>query len=424
MSLLSNIKNIFSSPAPEATEQTEQEHRQIADVESYWIDPYTAAVTSSGANVTETTALESVPILAAVTCIAEALGSLPFVAYRRLEPWGKERATDHPVYRLVHDEPNADMTSQTLIETMTLHCLLWGNGYAYIERGSDERPVGIYPLLPDRTMPIRIEGDLYYQSRVGGQLITLTPSEVLHIVGPSLNGFLGINRIQEAREMIGTAIAADKFAGEYFGNGVQPSGAVIHPEGIGPKAARALRTDIETQHKGLGKHHKVLVLQENCKFEPFAIDAEAAQLLESRRFSVEDAGRLFRVPSIMLNHTRDSNYSIGEATMRWFVTNTLRPWGRRFRMEFSRKLFREDEQGTYFCEFLFDDLLTGDYQAKAAYYRELLNLGAITPSEIRERENLNPYPNGAGNEPIVNGAYARLSTIENAQNSDFSKIHV
>jgi hypothetical protein len=235
---------------------------------------------------------------------------------------------------------------------------------------------------------------------------------VLHIKGPSLNGVNGIKRLIQLKDAAATAIAAEQFAGEAFGNGVHPSGRVTHPHGIGPEAARNLRKDVERQHAGLGQQHKVIVMQEGATFDPFDLDLEKTQLLDVRRFSVEEAGRMFRVPSILLNQTRDSNYSIGETLTRHFVTYTLQPWAMRFRQEIGRKCLLESERADHFVEFDFRGLLQGDHAARATFYREMVNLGAMTPGEIRERENLNPYEDGQGGVPVLNGAYATLQSIE------------
>lgn len=370
------------------------------------------SLTQQPVRVDEQSVLQSIPALAAVLCIAEAMGSLPMHVYRRLEPYGKARDKSHPLYPLLHDSPNDDMSAQAWVETMMLHALLWGNAYSVIDRDELGRPVGLYPLLPDRTAPVRDEnGNLYYVTKVGGKIYPLFAADVFHIMGPSLSGWLGINRVIKTREALGIGVSADKYAAKAYAHGIHPSGVITHPQGIGPKAAENLRSDVQRQHQGLDNFFKVIVLQEGATFHPFNLDLEKNQMIEARRFSVEDAGRLWRVPSILLNHTKDSNYSIGEATMRYFVTMTLRPWGRRFRLEAHRKLFTAEEQATHFVEMLYDDLLTGDYSAKATYYRELYNLGAITAAEIRERENLNPYEGNVGSEPVINGAYTKLADV-------------
>ena len=384
------------------------------EADGRWYDGFPITTARSGVRVDENLALGHVPVFAAVTLIAEAMGTLPLHVYERQEPYGKRRAREHPLSPLLSESPNEDMTAQSWVETMTIHAAIWGDAYSYIERDEAENVVEIIPLLPDRTRPTRnAAGLLIYETNVGGQTRYLRPDEVIHIKGPSLNGVQGIRRLLTLKDSVATSIAADRYAAEAFANGVHPSGTVTHPQGIGPVAARKLREDVERQHQGLGNKHKVIVLQEGAAFQPFQLDLEKSQLLDVRRFGVEEAGRMFRVPSILLNQTRDSNYSIGETLTRHFVTYTLQPWAMRFRQEIGRKALRESERSQFFVEFDFRGLLQGDHAARAAYYREMVNLGAMVPAEIREIENLNPYPDPElGTVPVLNGAYATLAAIE------------
>jgi HK97 family phage portal protein len=410
---MAEAENIADQQA--AGQAIDQEHHSVYHVQTM---PFSFAGeylhdNDAGVEVTETSVLRSIPAMSAVLVIAEAMGSLPIQVYRRLSPYGKERATDHPLYEMLHSIPNPDITAQGWVETMMLHALLWGNAYSAIGRDEMGRPEGLYPLLPDRTAPIRSneDGQLVYATRAGDKVYYILPADIFHVMGPSLSGWLGINRVQKCRNALASHIAADKHAASAYGQGVNPSGLISHPKGIGPRAAENLRQDVERQHQGLSNFFKTIVLQEGAEFKPFEVDLNKKQLLEARKFSVQEAGRLWRVPPILLNDTETSNYSIGEQMMRHFITMTLRPWGKRFRMETHRKLLREDEKDTYFAEFLYEDLLTGDFSAKASYYQTLQGLGAITPSEIRERENLNPFEGDLGTEPVVNQAVIPLRQV-------------
>ena len=379
----------------------------------------------SGVHVTETSVLDSIPAMAAVLIIAEAMGSLPLKVYKRLSPYGRERATDHPLYRMLNNEPNIYQSAQGWIETMVLHALLWGNAYSAIGRDELGRPEGLYPLLPDRTAPVRDpdSGVLFVKTRAGGEVHNLLAADVFHVMGPSLSGAMGINRVQRCRESLGTMLAADRCASKAYGQGVQPSGVIKHPKGIGPRAAENLRQDVERQHQGLSNFFKTIVLQEGASFEPFDVDFTKQQLLEARKFSIEEAGRLFHVPSVMLNHTEGANGGVSEQAKRIFIKLCLRPWGKRFQEEVDRKLLREDERDDYYAEFLYEDLLSGDFEGKREYYTKLYNMGAITPSEIRERENMNPYPDGVGTEPMVGQWTMPLRQVGEQQSADSSTIN-
>jgi len=184
---------------------------------------------TSGKTVNERTAMQTTAVYACVRILAETIASLPMHTYRYTTN-GKEKATDHPMYYLLHSEPNPEMTSFVFRETLMGHLLLWGNAYAQIIRDGRGRVVALYPLLPNKmTVNRNDQGQLYYQYEKDGQSHLLRSYEVLHILGLGFDGLLGYSPIAMAKNAIGMAIATEEYGAKFFANGANPGGVLEHP---------------------------------------------------------------------------------------------------------------------------------------------------------------------------------------------------
>ena len=205
-------------------------------------------------SVTERSAMQMTAVYSCVRILAEAIAGLPLHLYRYNGDGGKEKATDHPLYRLLHDEPNPEMSSFVFRETLMTHLLLWGNAYAQIIRNGKGEVVALYPLMPDRmTVDRDSSGHLFYSYQTSrddaptmkGSTVTLTPSDVLHIPGLSFDGLVGYSPIAMAKNAIGLAIATEEYGAKFFANG-----ATISRRGEGPGAcARQLEQGLLRQPK-------------------------------------------------------------------------------------------------------------------------------------------------------------------------------
>src|SRR5690554_3189350 len=194
--------------------------------------------TSSGKTVNERTAMQTTAVYACVRILAEAIAGLPLHVYRYKEDGGKEKALTHPLYYLLYDEFNPEMTSFVFRETLMTHLLLWGNAYAQIIRNGKGEVVALYPLMPNKMKVERYEnGQLYYEysktvdERGSSKEITyvLLPKDVLHIPGLGFDGLVGYSPIAMAKNAIGLALATEEFGSKFFANGATPSGILEHP---------------------------------------------------------------------------------------------------------------------------------------------------------------------------------------------------
>lgn len=371
---------------------------------------------TAGKRVSQKTAMRMTAVYSCVRILSEAVAGLPLHLYRYTDTGGKEKATDHPLYFLLHDEPNPEMTSFIFRETLMTHLLLWGNAYAQIIRNGKGDVIALYPLMPDKMTVDRDEnGNLYYEYLVSheeGNLgkegtVRLTPRDVLHIPGLGFDGLVGYSPISLARDAIGMAIACEEYGAKFFSNGAQPSGVLEHP-GIVKDPSR-IRDSWNATFGGSQNANKVAVLEEGMKYTPISIAPDQAQFLETRKFQIDEIARIFRIPPHMVGDLDKSSFSNIEQQSLEFVTYTLDPWICRWEQSIVRSLLSREEKGTFFVKFNVDGLLRGDYQSRMQGYAIGRQNGWMSANDIRELENLDRIPEAEGGDLyLVNGNMTKL----------------
>ena len=373
--------------------------------------------TTSGKAVTERSAMHMTAVYSCVRILAEAVAGLPLHMYRYTSDGSKEKAIDHPLYRLLHDEPNPEMSSFVFRETLMTHLLLWGNAYAQIIRNGKGEVMALYPLMPNRMEVNRDSlGRLYYQyttqsddvPTVKGTTVYLDPSEVLHIPGLGFDGLVGYSPIAMAKNAIGMAIACEEYGAKFFANGAAPSGVLEHPGTI--KDPARLRETWQSQFGGSSNSGKVAILEEGMKYTPISISPEQAQFLETRKFQINEIARIFRVPPHMVGDLEKSSFSNIEQQSLEFVKYTLDPWVIRWEQSIHRTLLNETEKKEYFVKFNLEGLLRGDYQSRMNGYATARQNGWMSANDIRELENLDRIPKADGGDLyLINGNMLPLS---------------
>lgn len=377
----------------EARASLENPNTLLSDPAAWLVDWMGGGSTDSGVAVTEKSAMKFSAVFACVRVIAETIASLPLITYKSVEE-GKVKTKTHPVYRLLKDQPNSEMTAFTFRELMMTHVLLWGNSYAFIERNNAARPTALFPLMPDRTWAERRDGVLTYLTTVNGERIRLKPEDVLHIPGLGFDGITGLSTIQVARQSVGLALAAEEFGARFFGNGANIGGVLEAPGKVSPEAANNLKTSWSKAHSGLKNSHKVAVLEEGLKWTKTGMANKDAQYIDTRKFQVNEIARIFRVPPHMIGDLERATFSNVEQQAIDFVVHTIRPWLVRSEQEYNRKLFRESEKGRVFAEHKLDGLLRGDVATRTAAYATARQNGWLSANEIREMENMNKIEGG------------------------------
>lgn len=374
--------------------------------------------TSSGKNVNERTAMRVTAVYSCVRILSEAIAGLPLHLYKQIDKGGKEKAINHPLYKLLHDEPNPEMTSFVFRETLMSHLLLWGNAYAQIIRNGKGQVVALYPLMPNRmTVDRDSNGRIYYTYSVNesdnpklrelGQ-IRMTKDEIFHIPALGFDGLVGYSPIAMAKNAIVMALATEEYGAKFFANGASPSGVLEHPGNI--KDPDRLRESWNTLFQGSGNSHKIAVLEEGLKYQPIGISPNEAQFLETRKFQIDEIARIFRVPPHMVGDLDKSSFSNIEQQSLEFVKYTLDPWVTRWEQAIHRSLLLESEKADYFAKFNVDGLLRGDYQSRMSGYATGIQNGFLSPNDIRSLENMDLIPdNLGGNLYLVNGSMQKLS---------------
>ena len=373
--------------------------------------------TTAGKPVNEHTAMQMTAVYSCVRILAETLAGLPLHVYKYNDSGGKEKYLQHPLYRLLHDEPNPEMTSFTFRETLMSHLLLWGNAYAQIIRNARGEVIALYPLMPNKmTVDRDKNGRLFYLYQRSVEdaptlgkdsLVYLYPSDVLHIPGLGFDGLVGYSPIAMAKNAIGLAMATEEYGAKFFANGAAPGGVLEHPGTI--KDPQKVKDSWNAAYQGSTNSHRVAVLEEGMKYQQIGIPPEQAQFLETRKFQINEIARIFRVPPHMLADLEKSSFSNIEQQSLEFVKYTLDPWVVRWEQNMYRSLLMASEKPTVFIKFNVDGLLRGDYVSRMSGYATARQNGWMSANDIRELENLDRIPAELGGDLyLINGAMTKL----------------
>ena len=372
--------------------------------------------TTSGKAVTERSAMQMTAVYSCVRILAETLAALPLQLYR-YTPGGKERVYDHPLYHLLHDEPNPEMTSFIFRETLMSHLLIWGNAYAQIIRDRLGRVQGLYPLRLDKMTVCRDErGKIFYlYTKTGDEnpnikpygQVALQKEKVLHIPGLGFDGLVGYSPIAMARNAVGMTMACEEYGAYFFANGASPSGVLEHPGVL--KDPAKVRDSWNAVYRGSANAHKVAVLEEGMKYQQIGIPPEEAQFLETRKFQLNEIARLYRIPPHMIGDLEKSSFNNIEQQSMEFVKYTLDPWVIRWEQAMQKALFLPEEKKQYFLKFNVNGLMRGDYESRMTGYSIGRQNGWLSANDIRELEDMNSVPDEeGGNLYLVNGSMTKL----------------
>jgi HK97 family phage portal protein len=347
----------------------------------------------SGVKVDAETALRSTVVLACIRVLSTSVAGLPLHLYRRLPGGGKEVAREHPLYRLLHSQPNSWQTSFEWREQLMLHLLSHSEAYNEKVYASGQLSE-LVPLHPSRMKPERIEnGRLRYKYREdSGGTTTYAQDAILVVRGMSDDGVNGMSMIELARDAIGLARALEIHGATFFGNGARPGVILSTDQTLSPEAAENTRNQWERAHRGADRAHKTAVLQGGLKVTELGGNNQEAQYLEARRFAVEECCRIFGVPGHLIGDLTRSSFSNIEQQSQDFLTNGLMPWLRRIESSITRDLLDGDDE--YFAEFDTRGVLRADAAGRAAFYQSLWNMGVVSVNELRSWENMNPVDGG------------------------------
>lgn len=351
--------------------------------------------TATGISVTERKALTYVPVLACARVLAEDVASLPLITYRHLQLRGKERATSHPLYNLLHTQPNPEQDSFMFRSMLQMHAGTWGGGYAEIVTANGW-PVALWPIPPWRVQARRTpEGLLYYHisspsiDEVGQrQGVDLWGSQVFRVFWLTLDGVTPISPVAYGREAIGLGLGTQEYGARFFANDARPGFVLEHPGSLSDTAYKRIRGTFEARHQGLSRAHRVALLEEGMKVHEVGIPPEDAQFLETRKFQRSEIAGLYRMPPHKIGDLDRATFTNIEHQAIEYVVDCLRPWLVRWEQAILSQLIPREERSDVFAEFLVDGLLRGDTTSRYAAYAQAINSGWMNRNEPRLLENL------------------------------------
>jgi len=282
--------------------------------------------------------------------------------------------------------------------------LLWGNGYAEIQRSADGSLVSIWPLRPDRTTPVRNSRNalVYVSTDEDGQPRRRRSDRVLHLRGLSFDGLVGYTPVALARESLGMAKATETYGARFFANDSRPGGVLQLDGQLSPDAIDRLKASWEAAHSAVsGNSHRVAVLENGLKWQSIGMPNDDAQWLETRKYTRSEIAGIFRVPAHLINDLEKATFSNIEQQGLEFATLCISPWCVRIEKALNRSLFTTAEQGRLFVKFNLGGLVRGDIMSRFSAYATARQNGWMTANEIRELEDMNPAE--GGDELLVNG---------------------
>jgi HK97 family phage portal protein len=359
--------------------------------------PGYAGPSSSGVMVTDEKARTVAAWYAAIRVISEDIAGLPLVLYRR-NGRAKDRADDHPLYRILHDAPNPEMTSFVFRETLQAHLLSWGNGYAEKELDRVGRTVALWPLRPDRMDP-RWEDDqrvYYYTVKTGTTPIRLTADRVFHIPGLGFDGLVGYSPLRMARETLGSAIALREYGNRVLASDARPSVVLKHPKELSDKARANLRTSWEASHGGFTNAGRMALLEEGMDISTVGFPPEDIQFIASQEWQVTEVARWMRLAPHKIADLTHATFSNIEEQGIDHVNSTLRAWCTRWEQQLGKDVIGDP---ALFAEHLLDAFMRGKTLERYQAFALAIANKAMTPNEWRAFENMNPQP--WGDEPVL-----------------------
>lgn len=371
--------------------------RKSSEQNSFWTELTAGMRTLAGISVTPKTAMGLSAVWACVTVRAEDTAKLPCIMYRRLPDGSKKRATDHPLYKLIHDAPNPRHTAFEFKQMLQMQIDLEGNGYALKELDGRGQVTALWPL-PSKDVTVLQAKDtkaLFYRVTLAkGEQVTVPSEFMLHIRGNTLDGVCGMSPISWQRETIAHAMAQEKYGAAFFGNSAAPQGALVVPNTIGKEAAEALRASWKERFQGPENAHKLAIFDGGMDWKQIGVSNEDGQYIDARKMQNSEIYRIYRMPPHRVQDLeRATNNNIEHQGLE-YVEGCLMSIFERWVQALARDLLLEAERGVYFFEFLPDALLKGDIKARYEAYAVGLMNGWLSDNDIRDRENMNRIEDG------------------------------
>ena len=352
---------------------------------------------SSGQAVSKQQAIRIATVWSCVRVLSETVASLPICLYSKDENDRKVKLNNNPLNSLVGEQPSPLYNSFMFFERVLVDLSFDGNFCAYIERNQGGLPIALHPIqYNDIEVYTSPDGrEVYYEVTQNADtpypIVGKVQSvNMIHIKGLSFDGLEGKSPIEAAAETLGISLSLEKHAGSWFKNGSQLGGILKHPGTLKPETAKRLKESWNSNYSGTVNAGKTAILEEGMEWVSRTVPNNQAQFIESREYQVSDICRIFRVPNFLVNDVAKASYNSIEAQQIHFVSHTITPWLKRIESELNSKLITSKKRGVEYFKFNVTALLRGDTKSRADYYRTLVNIGVMSPDEVRSLEEMNP----------------------------------
>lgn len=355
--------------------------------------------TFTGVNVTTENALKYSAKWNSTAILSQTIASLPLIMYKKSKNGNKQRAIDHQLFDLLHNQPNPEMTSFTWRETAMVHLVTWGNHYSLIEfEGVGWNIKGLWPLEPSRVKMERSDGGkiVYRFRKPNGEDKIYPDWMIFHVPGMGFNGRQGYNILKKSAESLGLGLALEEYGARWFDADTASGGILEAPNRLSLEAKKNMKDSFKDVYKGLTGKHSIGVLEEGMKYHEVGKNPEESQALQSRKFQITEEARFAGLPPHKLKDLEHATFSNIEEQQIEFVMDSIRLWVTRWEQVISWKLLRQDERKIYFPEFLIEGLLRGDIEKRYKAYATGKQWGFLNSDEIRRMENMNPTKDGSG----------------------------
>jgi HK97 family phage portal protein len=380
-----------------------------------WFTKTFGFASASGENVTVDSSLQVPTVYACVNILANSVAKLPFQTFRKTKQ-GRERDSSHAVAKLLEERPNPYQNPFRFKHLIETHRNTWGNAYINIAWGTDGRPKELWLLNPSITEPkIDLKTNLlwYVTTLPDGKQTKIAESDIIHLTTLSTDGLKGKAPIQIAREAIGSSQASQKFKGKFFANGTAAAGILKVPGQLNKDAKNKVREEWETMYTGINNAQRIAILDAGLEFQSIGMPLKDAQFIEGMRFDKAEIANIFNIPLHMVNELERATHSNIEQQALDFIQNTLSPILIQYEQEFAYKCFSFPEQKRYYLKFNLTSLLRGDSQARAEFYKKMIEMGAMSINEVRALEEQDAIEHG--DKHFVSLNFTTLDLIEDYQ---------
>lgn len=367
-----------------------------------WYQGAAGARTYAGTYVDEESGMRAATALTCIRKNAQVIASMPFNFYRRTDNEGKELAKSHPLFSVIHNSPNSRMTSFEWVERIVQDLDSYGNHFALPVMDTKGNVVELWPLLPRRIEVDWFDRTIEQSPRIytywlrDGRRSVYFEDDIFHIPGPGFDGLKGYSPIQMMMQTVGHELALEQFGARFFSNGAAPRLVLKHPAQLGDEAYARLKERFKKAYAGLANAHDVAVLEEGMTVEKLSISPDEAQFLETKKFTRGVIGGFYDMPPHLIGDTEKSTSwgtGIEQQNIGWVITGLL-PRAKRIETRIGLSLLGVRERNSFFAEINLAGLLRGDSKSRADYYQRMINLGIMSPNDVRRLENLNPLPGG------------------------------